>query len=286
MFENIDDKTKYDANTSVYQEDNRNAQSMSDGVMDPSSFSGGSLKITRTPVRVEASGKEANDLARKELKISSHNDKRAIINNEIANMKFYKNWRDRVSSEILSSPINEQKAVDRVYDENTKNMFTHKDDVETGNSSFDSIDREPGIEGNSLTNNNNVKPKPAKDYFDEHYKENTLEENSGQKEESLFDRLFRRTQEKFAHHSTAYQEPNNEEINDDNWDEFLLEDESEENLVQSDKQETNSVTLVPPTNNTIVVPKMQEKPTTRRKYNKKKKLDADIIGSAGFFTIG
>jgi|GEM_PF-5694466 len=251
------------------------------------------------PERKIFSGKEAQDAARKELNISVKTDKRAIINNNIANVKYYDDWRSRINGDVLNEPI-DSKNLTVAEDSYVKNSLEREDG---GNPRFDSIDSEPGISGSSATETNQwVRPqrRDSRDYFNKRLPADTIEsedESADNNRDSLFDKLFKRAQDRIAagidNKSKSQEKFSIESSSDDN--DSLDYDLGYDaiNDVDEDIDEIDDVSEAQPIAEArrpqpVASPaRLSAKKSTTRKrtYNKRKKLDADIIGSAGFFTI-
>ena len=100
---------------------------------------------------------------------------------------------------------------------------------------------------------------------------------AGEQRESLFDRLLRKTQEI----KRAEEEKNKQvEVKKVEPEEDFSITDFEDNIAEIDDYKTVAKTAKKVSDNGG----MQKK--TRGSYKKKKKIDSDIIGSVGFFTIG
>ena len=208
--------------------------------------------------RPVVSGKDAQNMARKELNISSDSKKKGIIKNTIADMKYYKDWRTRIDDSILNEDFDEP-----------KNSFARRDDIDDGE-----LEHVPGgVE--SQTRKHLASRSNYRTIFERDMSKETRQ--AGEQRESLFDRLLRKTQEI----KRAEEEKNKQvEVKKVEPEEDFSITDFEDNIAEIDDYKTVAKTAKKVSDNGG----MQKK--TRGSYKKKKKIDSDIIGSVGFFTIG
>ncbi|MCR5553437.1 MAG: hypothetical protein K6F08_01705 [bacterium] len=210
--------------------------------------------------RPVVSGKDAQVMAKKELNISSDSKKRGIIGKNLADMKFYKDWRTRINDSILNENFDEPEI---------ENKATRHNDFDDGE-----LENVPGgVE--SQTRKYLGARAGYKTILDRDMGRETRE--SGEQRESLFDRLLRKTQElrRVEEEKNKKAEVKISEPEED----FSMSDFEDDIAGQSDYSVVAKTAKKVSDNSG-----MQKK--TRGSYKKKKKIDSDIIGSAGFFTIG
>lgn len=233
------------------------------------------------------SGKEAIALGNKELKVTTPYNKKAIINNHIADMKYYKDWRNRIGEIDLNA--NEPASAKQV-----SNSIKPKTDND-----FSEIGRERGLEGNDATLEKRSHV-TSKQLLDNALPTNTKEEND-EDDFSFLDDFFGARARKQLEQETKQEKPQyaparqsfvNKPINrparqtatkpveikpeysHQNFEDSLSEDLNFDELAE------NATKINKSTEALVEKPK---KPSAPRK--KKKKFDADIIGASGFFTI-
>lgn len=271
MFGKISDKTRREAYISAVTEANSNKAAE----VSHQNFIKRSERNNRLMGRREVSGKEANDLARKELNISIKTDKRAIIEGKLANMKYYDNWRERVDGEILKEPIK-----DELEAKPKANDFSSFGG--SNRPTFDSLDREPGIEASSSTNQNSSKKDSSRSFLDSLYPDSTLDDSSSNEEDSIFDRLFKRSQEREQQRTEQTIGARKEYETQTS---FVNKNPIRREVERPQAPQPREVKHEESRSFLGVVPEMKPAPKKRGPYNKKKKIDADIIGATGFFTI-
>ena len=211
--------------------------------------------------RPVVSGKDAQSMVKKELNISPDSKKRGIIGKNLADMKYYKNWRTRINDSILNENYDEPEAEDKVNKRN---------DFEDGE-----LENVPGgVE--SQTRKYLGARAGYKTILDRDMGRETRE--AGEQRESLFDRLLRKTQELRKAEEEKNKQAEVAKIVEPEED-FSMSD-FEDNIAQVSDYKAVAKTAKKVSDNSG----MQKK--TRGSYKKKKKIDSDIIGSAGFFTIG
>lgn len=195
------------------------------------------------------SGKDAQNLVRKELNISPDAKRPGIINKTIADMKYYKNWRERIDDKILNEN----------FDSPSKEEPKRADIFADG---------EPELVPGAAEETRRDYRKPGyRSILDRNYDKPTREE--GEERESLFERLLRKTQQ-LKQVKEEKLDPE-EEYSISDFEDSLDSEPDYNAVVKSAKKVSDNSG-------------MQTK--KRGSYKKKKKIDSDIIGSAGFFTIG
>ena len=186
MFGKVSDKTKREAYLTAlsHERDSFDAKpAQESNVKQPSNTS-----IDGRPV---LSGKDAIKLASKDINVTGSYDKNAIKDdNKIVNMKYYRNWRDRLA-EVEKEEAETKEQV--VYSNNTSNAgFVANDSVERVKPSYsgDEFGREPGLYGDDTTLLPEKKTYSSKDLLDNLYASNTKEDD-GDDDVSILDKLFK-----------------------------------------------------------------------------------------------
>lgn len=234
------------------------------------------------------SGKDAIMAASKDIKVLGRMDnKKAIINNHIADMKYYDNWRARLNYIVAE----EKMAVNESPNKNTPV------DIVKPSAGFDEMDYERGKEDMQIGR----KETPSKSLLDELFPADTKLDNDNDDDFSFLDDLFkdieptklpeRKTEIKEEKQSQFDRSSNvnkrvgqvksiNRTAQASNIDEDYSISDFEDDVRGSsfDDISTNATKVKTSKEGDLVRP-------ARKIKKKKRKIDADIIGTTGFFTI-
>lgn len=239
------------------------------------------------------SGKEAIVLGNRELKVTTPYNKKAIINNHIADMKYYKDWRKRIGElELNNNELGSSNG-------NSFNSSPIKNEVD-----FSEIGRERGIDSDDTTLEkrghvtskqllDNAMPTNTKEenddddfsFLDEFFgvkARKELEEETKKEKQSTQYAPARQSfvnrpsimQSRQKNDTSILTKPVEKDYSHENFEESLSDNLNFDELADNATKINKSVDAL------VEKPKKASAPR-----KKKKKFDADIIGTSGFFTI-
>lgn len=280
MFGKISEKARRQAYLNALAQEKNEGETKKQAT--PNVASEKKVEVVNEPREI-VSGKEAVILADKELKISSAQSK-GIIKNRIADMKYYKNWRARVGeverASLETKPVSSQ---------GLKNPASKPD--------YSEIGVERSLDGDDATIvNRGTESKSTKGLLDELYPNDTKQEDED--DFSFLDDFF----------NINKQKPKTDPRNTASADNKKVEEKKPEqksfinrNLItrrtqNQQKQEDYSISDFENESNEdyaeiaqsatkVNVSKDADLVKKPKQRKKKKKFDADIIGTTGFFTI-